>query len=329
MTRALAALLLCAALLPALPAGASAQARRPEFQPYAAVRLAPDLAGWAKTTGARRVVLAFYNSDGTGCRGAWQTDEAALLARVAALKAQGGQVIISTGGWNADDLAARCQDAQSLADVYLSVLERFGVDRIDVDAEAGDLHDNLDMAEVDRRSAALKLVQDAFGARGRPLEVSFTLAVSPEQGLDARNLYVLQSAKAAGVRIGVVNAMVMNYRDEPSSQSMAERSIAALEKVRGQLETLLPGRSDRAYWAMIGATAMIGRNDDPQEVFAPGDAERLVAFARSKRMARLGFWSLSRDNASCADATAASILCSGLAQADWAFTRAFAQVEAR
>lgn len=328
MTRALAAFLLCAALLPALPAGASAQARRPEFQPYAAVKLTPDLAGWAKTTGARRVVLAFYNSDGTGCRGAWQTDEAALLARVAALKAQGGQVSISTGGWNADDLAARCQVA-SLADVYLSVLERFGVDRIDVDAEAGNLHDNLDMAEVDRRSAALKLLQDTLGARGRRLEVSFTLAVSPEQGLDARNLYVLQSAKAAGVRIGVVNAMVMNYRDEPSSQSMAARSIAALEKVRGQLETLLPGRSDRAYWAMIGATAMIGRNDDPQEVFAPDDAERLMAFARSKRMARLGFWSLSRDNASCAGATAASILCSGLAQTDWAFTRAFAQVEAR
>jgi chitinase len=273
MTRALAALLLSAVLLPAPPAGAaSAQARRPEFQPYAAVKFAPDLALWAKTTGARRVVLAFYNSDGTGCHGAWQTDEAGLLARVAALKAEGGQAIISTGGWNADDLAARCQDAPSLADVYLSVLERFGVDRIDVDAEAGDLHDNLDMAEVDRRSAALKLVQDTLTARGRRLEASFTLAVSPEQGLDARSLYVLQSAKAAGVRIGVVNAMVMNYRDEPSSQSMAERSIAALEKVRGQLETLLPGRSDRAYWAMIGATAMIGRNDDVQEVFAPGDA---------------------------------------------------------
>lgn len=326
MTPAFAALCLSACLLPAV---ASAQARRPEFQPYAAVRFAPDLAGWAKTTGARRVVLAFYNSDGTGCRGAWQTDEAALLARVAALKAEGGQVIISTGGWNGDDLAARCADAQSLADVYLSVLERFGTDRLDVDAEAGDLRDNLDVAEVDRRSAALKLVQDTLSARGRRLEVAFTLAVSPERGLDARNLYVLQSAKAAGVRIGVVNAMVMNYRDEPSSESMAERSIAALASVRGQLETLLPGRSDRAYWAMIGATAMIGRNDDPQEVFAPADAERLVAFARGKHMARLGFWSLSRDNASCADAAAASILCSGLAQPDWAFTRAFAQVEAR
>lgn len=327
MTRALAALCLSlsAALLPPV---ASAQPR-PEFLPYAAVKFVRDLAGWAKTTGARRVVLAFYNSDGTGCRGAWQVDEAALLANVAELKAEGGQVIISTGGWNADDLAARCGDPQSLADIYLSVLERFGVDRLDIDAEAGNLHDSLDAAEVDRRSAALELVQEHLRAHGRRLEVSFTLAVSPEQGLDARSLYVLQSAKAAGVRIGVVNAMVMNYRDEPSSQSMAERSIAALDKVRGQLETLLPGRGDRAYWAMIGATAMIGRNDDPQEVFAPGDADRLVAFARARRMARLGFWSLSRDNASCADATAASILCSGLAQTDWAFTRAFAQVEAR
>jgi chitinase len=319
--RTLAALCLCVALA---PAAASAQA--PAFAPYADVQFSPDLAGWAKATGARQVILAFLNADDDlGCQPDWPVDEDALVAQVRALKAQGVDVIVSTGGWNANDLAARCPDAQSLAQAWQGALDRLAVSRLDVDAEAGDLHDNLDPTLVDRRAQALKRLQDAFAARGQRLEVTLTVPVSAERGLDSRALYVLQSAKAAGVRISVVDLMVMDFRDEPTPLSMGERSIAALQKVRGQLETVFPGRADRAYWAMLGATAMIGRNDAAEEVFGLDDAARLIAFARAKGMARLGFWSLSRDNGSCPGAAAASILCTGLAQDDGAFTRAFAK----
>jgi chitinase len=328
-------LVVLAALLAAgLASGAvQAQPRAPIFAPYAYVRVGPDLSTWAKATGikatgtkatgAKRVVLAFYNSDGTGCAGAWPTDEAALIAEVAAFRALGGEVILSSGGWNADDLAARCPDPKSLAKVYLAALDRLGVKNLDLDPEAAPNHDNLVPAVVDRRSAAVKLMQEAFTKRGQTLEVSFTLPATPTQGLDDRALYVLRSALKAGVRFDLVQPMVMNYHQGPSPLTMGDRAVATLEKVRTQLQSLIPGRADADLWRMMGAVAMIGRNDAPDETFTLADARQLTAYARKRGLGRLGFWALSRDNGSCAAAPVQGVACSGLAQDDWAFTRAF------
>jgi chitinase len=300
-----------------------AQPRRPVVAPYVYVRVGPDLATWARATGAKRAVLAFYNSDGVGCAGAWPTDEAGLMAQVSAFRALGGEVILSSGGWNADDLAARCPDPQTLAAVYLAALDRLGVKSLDLDPEAAPDHDNLDPAVVDRRSAALKLLQDRFKQRGQRLEISFTLPATPTQGLDARALYVLQSAVKAGVRLDLVQPMVMNYHQGPSPLSMADRAKATLEKIRTELQVLLPGRTDAGYWGMLGAVAMIGRNDPPDEVFTLLDAVQLTVYADERGLGRLGFWVLSRDNGSCALAPVQGVTCSGLPQDDWAFTKVF------
>lgn len=325
---------LAAVFLLAPPTLAAARAAAPppvELAPYDPVKFGPDLPTLAQATGLNEVVLAFYNGDPAApgeCRGAWLADEAALLAQVQAFRAHGGAVIVSSGGWNADDLARRCTSPQALADLYAAVLDRFGTDRLDLDVEGGDVMDNLDPALVDRRSAALKLLQDSLRARGRRLDLTFTLAAAPAYGFDARNLYVLQSARAAGVRIGSVNAMLMNYRDGGAGP-LGPRGIAALEKVRAELAGLAPGLSDARYWAMISATAMVGQNDSQPEVFTLDDVRVLADFARRRGLRRIGFWSLARDNPGCPGAAVASPLCSGLAEAPWAFTRAFASALGR
>ena len=303
----------------------SKAAERPfAFAPYAFMNGGSDVAGWSKATGGRYVTLAFYNAANGNCAGAWPegTAEASVLAAARALQAQGGGVIVSTGGWNADDLVSRCPDAKSLADVYDGVLQRFRTDYLDLDAEPGDIHNNLTHELVDRRSAAMRVLQDRFAARGRRLHVSFTLAVRPAVGMDPDNLYVLQSAKAAGVTIDMVNPMIMDYHDGASQGRMGARSIQALELAQAQLKALLPGRSDRDYWGMMSATPMLGQNDVAEEVFTLDDARLVARFAVEKGMGRLSFWSLARDNGSCPGEKAKNS-CSGLDQPQWAFSRIF------
>jgi hypothetical protein len=176
---------------------------------------------------------------------------------------------------------------------------------------------------VDRRNDALKILQDRATAIGRTLHVSYTLGVNPDNGFNAENLYVLQSAVARGVQIDVVNPMTMDFYDGVSGSQMGQRSIATLEKVHAQLKQLYPGRTDAQVWGMIGDAPMIGQNDAPPEVFTLADARSLVAFANEKHIARLSFWSTSRDNGGCPGKQQADAGCSGIAQSAYEFTRIF------
>jgi hypothetical protein len=290
------------------------------FAPYIYRLADTDVDGWIKTTGNKFLTLAFFNSDG-GCGGSWPQNETDLIALAKKLRAIGGQVIVSSGGWNAPDLASHCLDPVAIADTYEGVLTRLGTNYLDIDAEPGDIHNNLNPVVVDRRSAALKLLQNRFEKQGKPLHISMTLAVRPAFGFDAENFYLLQSAKNAGVHFDVVNPMIMDYRDGTVAPYMGDRSIMALEKAVLLLKELLPGKTDAEYWAMMATTAMIGQNDAEPEIFTLSDAHKLVDFARAKGMARLSFWSLDRDNGGCPGERIANPTCSGIDQGLWEFSK--------
>jgi chitinase len=317
--------LAAATLLAAIALGPPAAAGPLAFAPYFYVADSLDLAGWARESGGRDLILAFYNSDAGGCRGAWPADEAKLLEEVGKLRAMGGDVILSSGGWNADDLAERCTTPEALADAYDGVLTRFAADHLDLDPEPGDVHDNLKPEIVDRRAAAVAILQKRFKARGRSLKVSFTIAVRPAFGFDAANLNVLQSALAHGVEIDAVNPMIMDYRDGTGAGEMGRRSVMALEKAHGQLAALYPGRKRDGLWRMMATTPMLGQNDAEAELFTLDDAKLIADFAKQHRFRRLAFWSTARDNGSCPGQSKAQPRCSGLKQNDFAFSRIFAR----
>ncbi|TJZ73034.1 carbohydrate-binding protein [Chitiniphilus eburneus] len=292
------------------------------FAPYIDVSGSMDLSAWAQATGGRYVSLAFFNSAG-GCNGGWPTGEAGLLSQANSLKAFGGNVIVSSGGWNANDLARSCTDASALATTYENVLDRFGTNRLDLDPENAPGNNNLEQAVVDRRNAAVKILQDRAKAKGKTVFVSYTLGVNPDGGFNGENLYVLQSAKNAGVEVSLVNPMIMDYYDGVSGNQMGARSILALQKVHAQIKNLWPGKTDAQYWGMLSATAMIGQNDTPVEVFTLADARLVRDFARQQGMGMLTFWSLGRDNGNCAGSTVANWQCSGIVQNQWDFSRIF------
>ena len=73
----------------------------------------------------------------------------------------------------------------------------------------------------------------------------------------------------------------------------------------------------------LSITVMIGRND-VGVITQPDDAQKVIDFAKSRGVGRLGFWALARDNGACAKKVKAQPDCSGIAQKDWQFTQQFA-----
>ena len=144
--------------------------------------------------------------------------------------------------------------------------------------------------------------------------MSFTLPVNPD-GLDSLGLDVVKAAVAAGVQIAHVNVMTMDYG---SGTDVGAAALSSVDGTAAQLRSVVAGLGSAAAYAMVGATPMIGHNDDG-EVFSLDDASTLAAYARSKGLGLLSFWAIERDEA-CPGALDLD-RCSGVNSSTFQFSR--------
>ncbi len=276
------------------------------YAPYVDSTLWPlyDFVSTAKSSGLRYFTLAFITAD-TSNKPAWggyaeydvgTTDyDAGMKNNIAALRAIGGDVMVSFGGAAGHELAEVITDVNSLTAAYQSVVTAYGLTHIDFDIEGAAVADH---ASIDRRSQAIAKLQQAAIAAGQKLDVWFTLPVLPS-GLTADGLFVIQSALRNGVSIAGVNIMTMDYGDSAAPNlagHMGDYAIQAATSLFGQLKTAYNGTlSDSQLWAKIGLTPMIGMNDLTSEVFTQADAQKVLTFAQQRGIDRISMWSLNRD----------------------------------
>ena len=298
------------------------------FAPYADMTLWPpfDLTGTAREVGLRYYSLAFITSGGN-CRAAWGgviplADDSTIGPDVESLRDLGGDVIVSFGGAAGVELGGSCTSVTALQSQYQAVIDRYDLTRIDFDIEGA----VADGASADRRSRAIAALQSEAAARGKRLDVTFTLPVLPS-GLTREGLDVLRSAIDNGVEITAVNVMAMDYGDgaAPDPQGrMGYYAIQAATSLHDQLRALYPAASDEELWRLVGVTPMIGVNDVASEIFTVADAEQLVDFATAKQLGMLSMWSAARDK-QCAGGASnwASPVCSSILQQPFEFSRAF------
>nr|BAA09627.1 chitinase [Aeromonas sp. 10S-24]prf//2206304B chitinase [Aeromonas sp.] len=204
---------------------------------------------------------------------AGRRSESNLISQAASLKALGGGVIISSGGWNASDIVRTCTDARSIATVYENVLERFGADHLDSDPEHGDQEQSGSGPLLIAAMAALKILQDRFKAKGKTAYVSFTLGVIRSAGFDVKTSTCLQSGQ--GPRCGCersVNPMITDYYDGVSGNQMGRRFGIGLQGVFSQIKNLWAGQDRCTVLGHAVGHRMIGQNDNPTEVFTLNDA---------------------------------------------------------
>ena len=131
-----------------------------------------------------------------------------ILSLVQGIRAAGGDVIISFGGASGTELALGCTTVSSLQAAYQSVLNKYSVNsstpvRLDFDIEGGAI---TDQASVNRRNQALVGLKNA----NPNLIISYTLPVLPT-GLVASGVNMLNSIKASGLNVNVINIMAMDY----------------------------------------------------------------------------------------------------------------------
>jgi hypothetical protein len=296
------------------------------FAPYADLGLYPtiNLTNTACSSGIRDFTLAFFT--GNGCTptlaGASYKDPS-LLADIQNLRALGGNVIGSFGGEAGQELAQSCTNLAQLEAAYQSVISYYGFTQVDFDIEGAAV---ADPTSINLRSEALAALQKQDAAAGTPFTVSLTLPVAPS-GFEADELNVMHSAVTAGLQVGIVNVMAMDYGDglapNPAGQ-MGTYAIDAGKATEAQLASIYPSRTAAQLWSMIGVSPMIGQNDGRDEVFTLADASQLTAWAKSQHIGRLSMWSVARD-VECSGGVNvnAGNNCSGIIQSPWGFSKMF------
>ncbi|MFG2905628.1 glycosyl hydrolase family 18 protein [Kitasatospora sp. NPDC048286] len=312
----------------------SAQAATPlpsrVFAPYFEAWTGQSPAQLAAQSGAKHLTMAFLQTATKGsCTPYWNGDSsmpvssATFGADIATIRANGGDVIPSFGGYTADntgtELADSCTDVNQIAAAFENVITTYDVSRIDLDIEDNSL---TNTAGIDRRNKAIKIVEDWAAANGRTIQFSYTLPTTTS-GLASSGLAVLKNAVSNNARIDVVNMMTFDYYDNAAHDMAADTQTSA-QGLYNQLAKLYPSKTPAQLWGSIGITEMIGVDDfGPAETFTVANATTVYNWAVSKGINTLSFWALQRDNGGC-PGTAGSDSCSGISQNTWDFTHIFA-----
>jgi chitinase len=278
-------------------------------------------------SGLRQLVLAFVLApDGGGCTPTWDGDSAhpvsgdtTVKADVDALRAAGGDVAVSFGGYNGVELGAACPDAASLARAYQQVIDKYALTHIDLDIEGDDLGNAAGEA---RRFQAVRILQQNAAASGRGLEVSLTMPVTTI-GLSDLDRAEIQRAKDNGADIDTYAVMAFDYGGPAASMATDVQKV--MEDAHAQLVTLRPDLTSAAVYARTGLILMNGHTDQPSELFTPATFTTLLGYASRHHLARLSFWSLNRDRSCTGNVGWVDGKCSSVTQQPFDFAKTIAR----
>ena len=300
------------------------------YAPYYETYLAPGTASitaTAQQSGVRYFTLAFLQAPRKGsCDLDWNGNSTQPLnyyaADIASLRAAGGNVIPSFGGFSADqggtEIADSCTNVSQIAADYESVVTTLGVTRLDMDVEAKSLNNT---AGVNRRNQAIAMTEAWAASQGIPLQIQYTLPVE-QYGLDPNGEAVLQNAVTDHATVTSVDIMVFDYYIAgEGTVNMGQAAINAANNTHTQLAGIYPTLTSTQIWATEAMTMLPGIDDYPKktEVTHLADAQAMLSFAQANGMNLLSIWAIQRDNGGC-PGTRDSNTCSGITQNTWDFS---------
>jgi chitinase len=273
---------------------------------------APDLGQVMAATGQKAFDMAFILADGSSCTPAWDgTDPVSSDTQVASVisevRSDGGDVIVSAGGYNGTKLGQVCGSASATAAAYQQVITAYGLHAFDFDLEEPEIENSSAIAN--ELGAAQILQQEDPG-----LFISITMP-STTTGANYFGGLLLDEAKSLGFTPNDYTIMPFD-----GGFSGGSSQVTALQDFNAQLMSTFGWSSAQAY-AHEGFSGMNGRTDTG-EYFYQSDFQTVLSFAESVGLSRYTFWSVNRDR-ECNpvdnnDVTSSE--CSSVAQNSWDFT---------
>ncbi|MFI5692077.1 cellulose binding domain-containing protein [Kribbella sp. NPDC051586] len=269
----------------------------------------PSPATVMNATGIKWFTMAFVLSGG-GCSPAWDSTRplqgGADASAIAAIRAAGGDVVPSFGGWSGNKLGPNCSTPEALAGAYQQVINAYNLKAIDIDIENSDEFENE--AVQDRILNALKIVKQ----NNPGIQTIVTFGTSTTGPTYYGNRLIDQS-KALGANIDIFTLMPFDF----GSSNIYNDTVGASQGLNNKLKSTFGWSTAEAY-AHQGISGMNGLSDQ-QEMTTTATWQNITNWAKSNGLGRLAFWSVNRDRG-CAGGGVVSN-CSGIAQGDWDFTR--------
>lgn len=260
-------------------------------------------------TGVKWYTMAFMLDQG-GCNPAWDgsrpltggTDQTVINQ----IRAAGGDVVPSFGGWQGSKLGANCSTASALASALQKVISAYSLKAIDMDIENTDEFENE--AVQARILTALKTVK----ANNPGLKTIVTFGTSTT-GPTYYGNRLIEQAQSLGADIDVFTIMPFDFG---GGSDMYGNTVNAAEGLKAKLKSTF-GWDDATAYAHIGISGMNGVSDQ-QETTTPAIWTQIRDWSNSHHIARLAFWSVNRDRGCAGGGVVEN--CSGIAQSDWQFT---------
>lgn len=272
----------------------------------------PNLSQVMAATGQKTFELAFVLSDG-GCNAAWGgtasvSSDSTVANIISGVRAAGGDVSVSFGGYGGTKLGQVCGSASATAAAEQAVINKYQLKAVDFDLEEPEYENT---AAIDNEIGAAQILQN----NNSGLYVSITTAgTTAGTGYFGQN--VLNTAKTD-------NFVPANYSIMPFDGGFngAASQTAALESFHTLLMNTFGWNSATAY-NHEGISQMNGRTDSA-EYFYQSDFQTVLSYAQSKGLTRYTYWSLNRDvQCNPPDNNGAlSGTCSSVPQNSWDFTK--------
>ncbi|WP_245667882.1 chitinase [Actinomadura macra] len=270
----------------------------------------PDPTTVMTASGVKWFTMAFILSSG-GCNPGWDGQRPLTGGvdekTIAKIRAAGGDVLPSIGGWSGNKLGPNCTSAEALAGAYQKVIDAFKLKAIDIDIENTDEFENATVQ--DRILGALKIVKQKNP--GIQTILTFPTLTSGPNATGKR--LIDQSAKLQA-DVDVFTIMPFDFN---GGSDMYGNTIKASDGLRDALKSAFKWTDEVAYKHM-GISGMNGMSDQ-KELTTTATWTKIRDWAKSKGLVRFTFWSVNRDRPCPGGGTTET--CSGTDQQPWEFSK--------
>ncbi|MFI9785238.1 carbohydrate-binding protein [Kitasatospora sp. NPDC051984] len=272
----------------------------------------PNAAAVMDATGQKAFQLAFILAQGSSCSPSWGgtssiDSDTTMPAVIQTIRAKGGDVSVSVGGYGGTKLGQTCGTPEATAAAYQKVVTKYNLKAIDFDLEEPEYENT---AAIHNEIGAARILQQ----NNPGIYISVTTA-GTNAGTGWFGTQMLLEAKSQGFTPN-------NYSIMPFDGGFngAAAQTDALVKFNQILQSTF-GWNEATAYAHEGVSMMNGRTD-AAEYFRQADFQTVLDFATAHRLARYTYWSVNRDR-QCPGTVDPGLSgsCSSVAQNDWDFTK--------